>query len=97
MAKVTSKLQVTIPKALATQFGIAPGDEVAFVEAGDSIRLIPGTARLEPPDLNARLRVFDQATRRQAQRDRRRPRRPGAQPADRGWTRADLYGRGRAG
>lgn len=95
MAKVTSKLQVTIPKAIATQFGITPGDEVAFVEAGDFIRLIPDAARLEPPDVNARLRVFDQATRRQAQRDRRRPQKRGAPPADRGWTRAGLYDRGR--
>lgn len=95
MAKVTSKLQVTIPKALATQFGITPGDEVAFVEAGDSIRLIPDAARVETPDLRTRLRIFDQASRRQALRDRRRPRKRGAAPADRGWTRSGLYDRGR--
>lgn len=95
MAKVTSKLQVTIPKALATQFGITQGDEVAFVAAGDSIRLIPDAARIEAPDVHARLRIFDQATRRQAQRGRRRPRKRGAAPADRGWTRASLYDRGR--
>jgi len=27
MSKVTSKLQVTLPKALATQYGIVPGDD----------------------------------------------------------------------
>jgi len=27
-AKVTSKLQVTVPKALAAQLGIRPGDDV---------------------------------------------------------------------
>ena len=30
MAKVTSKLQVTIPKAIAEQYGIKPGDEIEF-------------------------------------------------------------------
>ena len=95
MAKVTSKLQVTIPKVIANQYGIEPGDEVAFVEAGDAIRLIPDGARQETPDTAARLKVFDQATRRQAQRDRQRG--PGKPPADRGWTRAELYRRGRTG
>ena len=31
MAKVTSKLQVTLPKALADQYGIEPGDEIGWV------------------------------------------------------------------
>ena len=45
MAKVTSKLQVTIPKHIAEEYGIAPGDEVEFVPAGDSIRVIPPRQR----------------------------------------------------
>jgi AbrB family looped-hinge helix DNA binding protein len=32
MAKVTSKLQVTIPKAIADRYRIRPGDEIEFVE-----------------------------------------------------------------
>ncbi len=44
MAKVTSKLQITIPKRLAQQYGIAPGDDVEFVPAGDGIRLVTGTS-----------------------------------------------------
>jgi AbrB family looped-hinge helix DNA binding protein len=32
MSKVTSKLQVTIPKALAVKYGIRPGDEVRWEE-----------------------------------------------------------------
>jgi AbrB family looped-hinge helix DNA binding protein len=96
MAKVTSKLQVTIPKALATQYGIRAGQEVAFVEAGDSIRLVPEVARLKPVDVGERLALFDQATRRQERRDRRRALSKGARPVGRGWSRADLYERGRA-
>jgi AbrB family looped-hinge helix DNA binding protein len=28
MGKVTSKLQVTVPKAIAQRYGIRPGDEI---------------------------------------------------------------------
>lgn len=96
MSKVTSKLQVTLPKALADAYGIEPGDEIDWVEAGDSIRVIPHTGRQTRGDLESRLRVFDQATVRQRARDAGKPRRPSSQPpADRGWTREELYDRGR--
>ena len=39
MSKVTSKLQVTVPKKIADQYGIRPGDEVEWVPAGDGIRV----------------------------------------------------------
>ena len=39
MGKVTSKLQLTVPKAIADQYGIRPGDELEWVPAGDSIRI----------------------------------------------------------
>jgi AbrB family looped-hinge helix DNA binding protein len=39
MAKVTSKLQLTVPKAIADQYGIRPGDELNWIPAGDSIRV----------------------------------------------------------
>ena len=34
MAKVTSKLQVTVPKAIADHYGIRPGDEIQWIPAG---------------------------------------------------------------
>lgn len=91
---MTSKLQVTLPKALATQNRINPGDEILWVAAGDSIRIVP--ARSAPRDVAVkdRLRLFDQATRRQMQRQAGKGR---VKPASgRGWSREKLYDRGRA-
>ncbi len=39
MGKVTSKLQLTVPKAIADQYGIRPGDELDWIPAGESIRI----------------------------------------------------------
>jgi AbrB family looped-hinge helix DNA binding protein len=39
MPKVTSKLQLTVPKAIADQYGIRPGDELEWIPAGESIRV----------------------------------------------------------
>ena len=39
VSKVTSKLQLTVPKAIAVHYGIKPGDELEFVPAGESIRI----------------------------------------------------------
>lgn len=36
---MTSKLQLTVPKKIADQYGIKPGDELEWVPAGDSIRV----------------------------------------------------------
>lgn len=91
---MTSKLQVTLPKALADEFGIRPGDEIEWASAGDVIRVVPHGARREPLDLDARLRLFDQATGRQRLRQAARGKlRRGV---TRGWRREDLYQRGRA-
>ncbi|OFX25885.1 MAG: hypothetical protein A2V77_09690 [Anaeromyxobacter sp. RBG_16_69_14] len=90
MSRVTSKLQVTLPKAIAARFDIRPGDEVQFVPAGDIIRLEPGTAK-RALDVKARLASFDQATERH--RESSQPALPVT--ADRGWTREELYNRGR--
>jgi bifunctional DNA-binding transcriptional regulator/antitoxin component of YhaV-PrlF toxin-antitoxin module len=35
MSKVTSKLQVTLPKAIADRYSIAPGDEIARLKLFD--------------------------------------------------------------
>ena len=95
MAKVTSKLQITIPKRIADEYGIAPGDEVDFQPAGDAIRLLPAAARPSSRlTTEERLRLFDAATERQRLRERALPLRA-APPADRGWTRDELYERGK--
>ena len=41
MSKVTSKLQVTLPKAIAQAHGIRPGDEIEWASAGETIRVQP--------------------------------------------------------
>ena len=96
MAKVTSKLQLTIPKRIAEQYGIAPGDEVDLQPAGDIIRLIPAgrRARTRLSD-KERLRLFDAATARQREREKLM-RIPAEPPAKRDWRREDLYDRGNA-
>lgn len=93
MSKVTSKLQVTIPKAIADRHGIRPGDEVRFVSAGDAIR-VERPQPAKPLSVAEKLRLFDAATRRQRKRDAEWGRVP--TPKDRGWTREELYTRGRS-
>lgn len=93
MAKVTSKLQLTLPKKLAEQYGIKPGDEVEFKAGGNIIHLIP-TGRVVHDVLSPeeRVRLFDDTNRRvrAAQRHLELPSEP---PQDRGWTREELYDR----
>ena len=95
MSKVTSKLQVTVPKTLAVRYGIRPGDEIRFEEAGEVIRVVPASActALKTLDVQARLRLFDAATVRQRTREAGQCMR---QSSTRGWTREELYERGRA-
>jgi len=92
MAKVTSKLQVTIPKKLAEELGIAPGDEIDWSAAGEGIRLEPVRQPLPASEQEDRMRLFEQATARQRQRERERPL---ARVTERGWSREELYERGR--
>ena len=95
MAKVTSKLQVTVPKALAERYGIRPGDDIRFEEAGENIRVVPAQANLpaEGLDIEARLRLFDAATARQRERQTGRQI---CRASTRGWSREELYERGRS-
>ena len=88
MAKVTSKLQVTLPKALAARYGIDPGDHIEWEAAGDAIRIVPASSRAR--DASVRLKVFDQATSRLRSRQQAEAARP---PESRGWTREELYDR----
>ena len=94
MGKVTGKLQVTVSKALAVQYGIRPGDDIRFEAAGEVIRVVPTGKRpgKEGLDIDARLRLFDAATARQRIRDAERQERLGD---PRGWTREERYERGR--
>ena len=94
MSKVTSKLQVTVPKALAERYGIRPGDDIRFEEAGENIRVVPAAVALSRgcPDVEARLRLFDAATVRQRERESSLPRR---RSNTRAWTREALYEHGR--
>ncbi len=91
---MTSKLQVTIPKALARQYAIAPGSEIDWFPAGDAIRVVPRRERREAADPSRRLDLFDRATIRQQARESASP--EPAAAADRGWRREELYGHGGA-
>lgn len=97
MAKVTSKLQLTIPKAVANQYKIRPGDELDWMPAGDAIRVVKHTesGKAQSLTVEQRLRLFDQATARQNKRDAAYRKRHGAErTVSRGWTREELYDRG---
>jgi AbrB family looped-hinge helix DNA binding protein len=91
MAKVTSKYQVSIPRSLADQLRIKPGDEIEWRMTGEELRISPAKSSTSLP-LEKRLELFDAATKRQSARNRKR----NAKQTDssRGWTREDLYDRG---
>ena len=93
MSKVTSKLQVTLPKALAARYAIRPGDDIRFEGAGEVIRVVPPGAGAPAGslDVEARLALFDAATKRQ---EARRAGSVAHVGAGRGWTRDELYERG---
>jgi AbrB family looped-hinge helix DNA binding protein len=104
MAKVTSKLQLTVPKTIADQYGIRPGDNLEWVPAGDAIRVVVAKPpRRQGRTIHERLALFDQATDRQRQRgatpvSAETPVESGWKPheVERGWRREDLYSRGRS-
>jgi AbrB family looped-hinge helix DNA binding protein len=99
MPKVTSKLQLTVPKKIADQYGIRPGDELEWVPAGDGIRvqLARKTNIRKRFSPEQRLTAYDEATKRRAERERvllgGKPR-PEPPKSGRGWTREELYDRG---
>jgi AbrB family looped-hinge helix DNA binding protein len=95
MTRVTSKLQVTIPKAIARRYGIEPGGEIEWLPAGEAIRVVPHANQHGVSDCGRRLELFDRASERQ--RLRQTGKRREAVTADRGWRREDLYTHGSAG
>jgi len=90
MSKVTSKYQVSIPRGLAERIGIRVGDELAWEDAAGTLRARLATRPKARLTLRERQRLFDAATARQAERERKQrlPRGKG-----RGWKREDLYTR----
>jgi AbrB family looped-hinge helix DNA binding protein len=90
VSRVTSKLQVTIPKSIAQRYGIEPGEEIEWLPAGEAIRVVPHSDRLVPPDRLRRLELFDRATDRQHAREVGTSQQGGTA---RGWVREDLYER----
>ncbi len=94
MARVTSKLQVTIPKTIAQRYGIEPGAEIEWLPAGEAIRVVPHADEQRVPDRARRLELFDRAT--QRQRARQTGKKAEGFTVERGWNRESLYTRGRA-
>lgn len=94
MSKVTRKLQVTIPKAIAERFGIRPGDDLEWRAAGGTLCVVPSRAAAPRLSIEERLKLFRAATGRQRRRN-------GLWAGDhdpewRGWRRDDLHLRGSA-
>ncbi len=96
MPKVTSKLQLTVPKKIADQYGIRPGDELEWIAAGDSIRveLVRHKAKSgQQLTAEERVALFDAGMARvdklQAAELKANQGKPA--PRHRGWTREDLY------
>ncbi|MGH8296236.1 MAG: AbrB/MazE/SpoVT family DNA-binding domain-containing protein [Steroidobacteraceae bacterium] len=92
VTRVTGKFQITLPKRLVDAYGIRVGDEVEVVAAGESIAIRPAKAGVTVLSPEERLRHFDAATRRQEERQRDVQH---GSAEDRGWTREELYPRGR--
>lgn len=90
MAKVTGKFQITLPKVAVTQAGIAVGDTLDVRVTGGVLLVTRRSADDVEGGRRGQLTHFDRATRRQRQRG------PGPRGATRGWTREELYARGRS-
>ncbi len=91
---MTSKLQITVPKALAQRFGLKPGDEIEWQDGGEAIRVVPASSQRRG-DTETRLGLFDRATARQKRRTEKIPSEI-TKYRERGWNREELYGRGKS-
>ena len=109
MPKVTSKLQITLPKALATEYGIEPGDEIRFEGVPGAIRMVPVKSSVPRLSREERARLFKESEQRLERRQQwlmqylaERPKvvskgqdapAENEDPHGRGWTRDSLYDR----
>ena len=99
MPKVTSKLQLTVPKAIADQYGIKPGDELEWVPAGENIRveLVRRKAKTgQQLTVEERLALFDANTKWLDEIQAEELKEAAAKGTritreNRGWTREELY------
>lgn len=99
MPKVTSKLQLTVPKKIADQYGIRPGDELEWIPAGESIRveLVRRKAKAgHELTTEDRLALFDANTKwldelQADQLKEAKAKGTGITRENRGWTREELY------
>lgn len=86
-SKVTSKLQVTLPKAVAEDAGIRPGDTLLWENHGPFLTAqFASRRRLSPEEIAASFAASEERTRRRWEGVD-----VGPPTADRGWTRDDLY------
>lgn len=90
---MTSKYQISIPKRLADRLSITPGDDIEWSVAGDELRISRPSAGTVL-SREEKLAMFDAGTRRQAVRNRQA--KTNGKHTDRGWTRDELYERGRS-
>ena len=97
MSKITSKLQITLPKAIADRFGLHPGDVIDWEAVGNAIRIVPRRKSRGLEATARRLKLFDQATGRQRARSDRFDAKLLRAVRSRGWSREDLYARDRSG
>ena len=93
---MTSKLQLTVPKVIADQYGIRPGDELEWIPAGEGIRveLVRRKAKAgQRLTAVERVALFDAGMARvdKLQAAELKANRGKPAPRDRGWTREDLY------
>lgn len=96
MPKVTSKLQLTVPKAIADEYGIRPGDELNWIPAGESIRVELSRRKSNAGrrlTVEERLALFDAGMERvdRLQAKELKTNRGKSGHHNRGWTREDLY------
>ena len=96
---MTSKLQLTVPKAIADQYGIRPGDELEWIPAGESIRvqLVRRKAKAgHELTREERLALFDANTKwldklQAKQLKEAKAKGTRSTRENRGWTREELY------
>ena len=95
---MTSKLQLTVPKKIADQYGIRPGDELEWIPQGDSIRVevarkIKEAQALTPEErlahFDANVKWLDELQAKELAEAKAKGTR--LTKETRGWTREELY------